>query len=58
MLKVTEEIENKACGIFSKYEDKELSFTDCTSFAIMEKFGIRNAFAFDDDFERMGYMVL
>ena len=57
MLKVTEEIENKAWGIFSKYEDKELSFTDCTSFAIMEKFGIRNAFAFDDDFERMGYLV-
>jgi len=58
MLKVTEESENKAWGIFSKYEDKELSFTDCTSFAIMEKFGIRNAFVFDDDFERMGYIVL
>jgi predicted nucleic acid-binding protein len=30
MLKVTEEIENKAWGIFCKYKDKELSFTYCT----------------------------
>jgi len=24
----------------------------------MEKFGIKNAFAFDEDFEKMEYMVL
>jgi len=58
MLKVTEEVENTAWEIFCRYKDKELSFTDCTSFALMEKFGIKNAFAFDEDFERVGYMVL
>lgn len=58
ILKVTEEIENKAWVIFCTYKDKELSFTDCTSFALMEKFGMKTAFAFDDDFERMGYVVL
>ena len=58
MIKVTEEIENNAWGIFCRYKDKELSFTDCTSFAIMEKFGIKNAFAFDEDFDKMEYMVL
>ena len=45
-------------SIFCRYKDKELSFTDCTSFAIMEKFGIKNAFAFDEDFDKMEYMVL
>ena len=44
--------------IFCRYKDKEFSFADCTSFALMEKFGIKNAFAFDEDFEKMGYIVL
>ena len=57
MLRVTEEIENEAWEIFSRYKDKELSFTDCTSFALMEKFEITNAFAFDDDFKRFGYIL-
>ena len=27
------------------------------SFALMEKFGLKNVFAFDDDFERLGHTV-
>lgn len=58
MFKVTEETGNKAWEIFCNYKDKELSFTDCTSFTLMEEQKIKNAFAFDADFEKMRYVLL
>lgn len=33
-----------------RYADKEYSFVDCLSFVIMEKLGIREALAVDEDF--------
>jgi len=40
-------------GIFLwKYRDKGFSFTDCTSFAVMERFGITEAFALDEHFDQ------
>ena len=47
-----------AWKLFQTYEDKKLSFTDCTSFAIMEKKGIDKAFSFDEDFVRIGFVQL
>lgn len=47
-----------AWDIFTKYKDKKLSFTDCTSFAVMKKRGIEKVFAFDEDFERMGFVLM
>jgi len=32
---------------FVKYRDKTFSFTDCSSFALMERIGITEVFAFD-----------
>lgn len=55
---VDREIFKLAWEIFETYEDKNLSFTDCTSFAAMKKKGIEKAFSFDEDFERMGFEVL
>jgi uncharacterized protein len=34
----------KACTLFKKYGDKELSFTDSTSFAMMMKLGLQKSF--------------
>jgi predicted nucleic acid-binding protein len=56
------EIERKIFGsaweLFRTYEDKKLSFTDCTSFALMKKKGIDKAFSFDEDFKRLGFVLL
>jgi uncharacterized protein len=44
-----------AWALFKKYADKELSFTDCTSFALMSKLGLLQAFSFDDHFRQIGF---
>lgn len=38
--------------IFERYADKDWSFTDCTSFVVMERLGITQAFAFDRHFKQ------
>jgi uncharacterized protein len=58
VLWVTEALERAAWSIFEKRPDKEYSFTDCTSFALMDSEAIRNAFAFDDHFSQQGYNVV
>jgi len=35
----------------------KLSFTDCVSFAVMKRLGLRRAAAFDDHFQRVGFKV-
>ncbi|MCG2727511.1 MAG: PIN domain-containing protein [Candidatus Methanoperedenaceae archaeon] len=57
-LEVGREIFEFAWELFETYEDKRLSFTDCTSFAIMKKRGVERAFSFDRDFEKMGFIPL
>jgi len=43
--------------IFGKYDDKDFSFTDCTSFALMERLKVKSAFAFDVHFRQYGFSV-
>ena len=50
IIRITEEIEDKAKGIFLKYSDKRFSFVDCTSFALIEKFKIEKILTFDHHF--------
>ena len=50
--------ESKAWEIFVQYEDKGFSFTDCTSFAIMERLKIDTAFVFDDHFIQYGKFIV
>ena len=50
ILRVTELIEEAAKKIFKRYDDKRLSYTDCTSFAIINKLKLTAVFAFDTHF--------
>ena len=36
---------------------RKLSFTDCVSFAVMKRLGLRRVVAFDEDFQRAGFKV-
>jgi len=51
-------LEAYAWRLYLKYRDQEISFTDATSFAVMETHGLEDAFTFDRDFARVGFTVL
>lgn len=44
-------LENIAWDIFQKQTSKNVSFFDCTSFAVIRDLGIRAVFSFDSDFK-------
>ena len=44
-----------AMDLMKKYADQAVSFTDCLSFVIMRKIGIRECFAFDRHFQAAGF---
>jgi uncharacterized protein len=50
--------ERRAREIIATYDDKDFSLTDSTSFAVMERLGIRFAFSFDRNFAQYGVQVL
>jgi uncharacterized protein len=52
---VNELLRNQAWELFKRYSDKELSFTDCTSFVLMRRQAITKAFTFDAHFKQMGF---
>ena len=43
-----------AWKIFEQFQDKDSSFTDCTSKVVMEQLSIKVAFAFDQHFHQFG----
>jgi predicted nucleic acid-binding protein len=47
-----------ARGLFFRYRDKGYSFTDCTSFAVMQELKLKQALATDDHFRQMRFDVL
>ena len=55
ILHITEDIEAYAKTIFRQFKDKKLSFTDCTSFALINHFDIDAVFAFDEHFRYHPY---
>jgi len=58
MVSVDEELRAEGWKRFVKHKFPALSFADCTAFVVMDKFGITDAFTFDDDFRKAGYRIL
>ena len=57
-IRVSEEHEQEAWRLFRVYKDVSVSFTDCTSFAIMHLSGIEYAFTGDRHFTILGFSIL
>jgi len=56
---VSEDIAAEAWLVFEQFNvDKQWSFTDCISYAVMKQRGITEAFAFDHHFAQMGFVCL
>lgn len=58
VVQVDESIQEEAWEIFERYSDKDFSFTDCTSFVVMERGRIESAFTFDRHFQQYGLKTL
>jgi len=58
LMRVDEEQEARAWEIILAFSDKDFSFTDATSFAVAESFGIEVAFSLDRHFREYGLSML
>ena len=52
------DIRERALQWFFRYSDKNFSFTDCTSFAVMRREKIRDALTTDRHFQQVGFQAL
>lgn len=58
LISVKDEDEEKAWEIFLKYKDKDFSYTDCTSFAVMKRLKTDTVFTFDSHFQTMRFLAV
>lgn len=58
LLYIDADLEAAALRVLRKFKDKKLSFTDCTSVAIVQQERLDGVFAFDEDFSAMGIRTL
>jgi predicted nucleic acid-binding protein len=58
IVRVSTRDEERAESIIFRYDDKDFSYTDATSFAVMERLRIAHAFTFDRHFAQYGYAAL
>lgn len=49
---------DKARALFFKHRDKQFSFTDCTSFVVMQELGLQDALTTDHHFRQMRFTML
>ena len=58
VIRVRKSDEDRAKAIIFQYTDKDFSYTDALSFAVMERLRITYAFTFDADFAQYGFTPL
>lgn len=57
ILRPDAEDEREAVKLFEQFADQEVSFTDCVSFALMRRYRLQIAFAFDRHFRDAGFAL-
>jgi uncharacterized protein len=55
---VQEAWEQEAEALLVQYEDQDFSYVDATSFVVMRRTGLREAFIFDHHFQILGFNVI
>lgn len=58
IIRVRETDETAAREIIRRFADKDYSYTDATSFAIMNRLHIHDAFSFDQHFAQYGFTLV
>jgi predicted nucleic acid-binding protein len=53
---ITADLEEQAWEWLARHDEREYSFVDATSFALMRKKRIHDAYAFDGDFSAAGFV--
>ena len=57
LLRVDATTWSEALALFSRYDDQDFSFTDCTSFVLAQREQVEAVFAFDHHFRQFGLIV-
>jgi len=55
---ITTALIKEGLDLFEKRQDKDWGLTDCISFVVMHKYGIRQALTADDHFTQAGFKAL
>lgn len=58
VVRITERDESEADKWFKKLDGRGVSMVDCTTIAVMKRLKINRIFAFDEDFEKVGFEIL
>jgi predicted nucleic acid-binding protein len=58
VLRIAEDDERDAWAWLRRRDERTYSFVDATSFVVMRRLAIREAFAFDQDFTAAGFVAL
>ena len=58
VIPVSEDLEVQALRWLRRHDEREYSFVDATSFALMRSLRVREALAFDGDFSAAGFVEL
>jgi predicted nucleic acid-binding protein len=58
VIRISDEHEANAWSIFEKYSDQKFSYTDYTSFAVMQELNLTDVFTGDHHFATLGFMPI